>query len=311
MKKLNIDTILIEMSPYSLLIFLLLKNQKEWEKTLFIFNEGINLTIIEKFKKNFKNVYVFKKANKKYKKIDICINYLKYIIFLRKVPKNVNIYSKLNLIISYPFKKLEKNYIEEGKANPYYFHEKNKEIKKIKKIYLTENAKIKEFLKNKIERIDLKELWNKKSQEEKKKILELYNVKKDEIENLNGKKNILLTQPIEEHGSISEEYKVNLYKKILKGFKMKDTIIKKHPRDKTDYEQYFEEATVLNSVFPIEILDFLEVEFENVITLCSTGALNIKAKNLYYWGTEFDEKLEKEFGKVKNITILGGKESVK
>lgn len=92
---------------------------------------------------------------------------------------------------------------------------------------------------------------------------------------------------------------------------MEDRIIKKHLCDKTHYEQYFEEATISNSVFPIEILDFLEVKFENVITLFLAGALNIEVKNLYFWGTEFDEKLEKEFGKVKNITILGGKESVK
>lgn len=83
--------------------------------------------------------------------------------------------------------------------------------KNVSKIYLTKNENIPECIKHKVEIIDIQREWNKKTDHEKREILELLNVNNDNIEKLNDKPYILYTQPLSEDNILSENEKIELY----------------------------------------------------------------------------------------------------
>lgn len=172
---------------------------------------------------------------------------------------------------------------------------------KIKKIYLTGLAPIPEEIRDKVEIIDLRELWNKKSDIEKKEILNVFGFDRRIVNSIKNKKYILYTQPLSEDKVLLEDEKIELYSKILKNYDKNNVILKKHPREKTNYKKNFPDIEVINQVFPAELLSFLDIHFEKAITIFSTAALTDKKGNVDFYGTEIHPKLLKKFGSQDNI----------
>ena len=79
-------------------------------------------------------------------------------------------------------------------------------------------------------------------------------------------------------------------------------IIKTHPKEKTNYREYFPEALILDNVFPSEFFILFDVKFDKAITLCSTAALNLKdVKEIDFYGSEIHPKLLKAEGSYESI----------
>ena len=88
----------------------------------------------------------------------------------------------------------------------------------VKKIYLTGLAPIPEGIKNKVEIVNLKELWDKKSDDEKEEILNIFGFDKNIVNSIKNRKHILYTQPLSEDEVLLENEKIELYSKILKKY---------------------------------------------------------------------------------------------
>ncbi|WP_130890930.1 glycosyltransferase family 52 [Fusobacterium ulcerans] len=172
----------------------------------------------------------------------------------------------------------------------------------VKKIYLTGLAPIPEEIAHKVEIINLKELWNKKTLEEQNEILDIFSFDLNIKEKIKRRNMILFTQPLSEDGIITEKEKIELYSKIIRKYDNEKLVIKKHPREKTDYKEIFNNILVIEESFPAEIFDFLDIKFEKIITIFSTAALNLSQDiNIDFYGTEVEDKLLRYFGSFENV----------
>lgn len=176
--------------------------------------------------------------------------------------------------------------------------------KKIQKIYLTGILPIPKLIENKVEVVNIREVWKELSEVKREKILDIFNIKLEKLKYLNKLENkvLLITQPLSEDRVITEQEKIEIYQEILEKEKNKIIYIKSHPRERTDYLKIFSKYNIriLEKDFPLELLSFLEIDFLKVITLFSTAILSFKGKyEIEFIGTERYKKLYEKFGKIE------------
>lgn len=292
-----------------LLIFLLLNSEKP-EEIFWIFDDKIeirnktiksfkverNKGLFDLVKKSIKYYFYFKILSIKYNLKNLIVYGCDHII-------GAKFFLKRNkfILLEDGTQNYEKNTYKRSLKNRLFSIPVFGVYKNVEKIYLTGLAPIPEEIKDKVEIINLKELWNKKSKVEKEEILSIFGFNNEIINNLKGKNKILYTQPLSEDGVISEEEKIELYRQIIKNYDEKELIIKKHPREKTDYKTIFDKVEVLNQSFPAELFDLLDIKFKKAITIFSTAALLDKEIEIDFYGTEIHPKLVKKFGRIDNI----------
>lgn len=274
------------------------------DEDLFIFSSGIP----EPIRNNINHVYFpenryvpITKENLKNKTINwkhvYSILKLRLILFIKTFNKNVEVYGHGHLYYSFPFYEYKNTYvIEDGLSNYVYvkkpkynnsFKEKIKHFlgnlyvelsesygthKNIKKIYLTKKN-VPEIVKDKVEVIDMIELWNKKTDEEQNKLLEIFNLK-NVINELDENPTLLLTQSFNEDRLLPLDEQIEIYKKIINEQQNNNIIIKTHPRENKDYSKYFPNTKIIDNQFPLEILKCIDVKIKKIITLSSTSALH-------------------------------------
>ena len=311
--------LLILETIYSLFIYFLISSKKEIKETTFLVNSIFYENNIELVKK-LEEVILFNHKNKDR------LPFFKRIFYFWKIKleirgMNIEKYKKIygldhTLIGNYC---IRRNFIllEDGSFN-YNLKKisiKNKirniiygrnltlgQDKRIEKIYLTGLAPIPETIKNKVEIINLRELWNKKSEEEKKEILEIFCFSFEIIKKLKQRGEVLFTQPLSEDGILLENEKIEIYKKIIKNYDVNGLIIKKHPREKTDYKKFFPNIEILNQAFPSEFFDILDIKLKKAITIFSTAVCTIgKDVEIDFYGTEIHPKILKKFGSQEHI----------
>lgn len=171
--------------------------------------------------------------------------------------------------------------------------------KTVEKIYLTNNLckKVPIGLEKKVEIINLKKLWNKKSEEEKKIILDIFNFNDEILKKVDENTIMLFTQPLSEDNMISEEEKIELYFKILRKYNSQSVIIKPHPREKTDYSKYFSNCYVMKEKYPVEILELVGINIKKSVTIFSSAVFGLgKDIEIDFYGTEIHPKLFEIFG---------------
>lgn len=159
------------------------------------------------------------------------------------------------------------------------------DINKISK-YITTNDTTSNITKP-VEIINLKEKWNKSSENKKKFIFDFYNFNIDILKQYNSF-SILCPQALSEDNLISEEEKIEIYRRALDTIPQNEKIvIKPHPREKTDYKKIFPNAIVISKDFPMELADIAGIKFSKIYTVYSSVALHfpnskvvlIKVKN--------------------------------
>lgn len=238
---------------------------------------------------------------------------LRIILFFKCFNKNVEIWGQTHSPFSYMFYTYENAYIiEDGLMNysiePIETHKINRFIdlflhicgiyfldiretlgthKNIKKIFLTHECPF-ENIKNKVIIINMKKLWDEKTIEEQQEILQIFNVDKNKLEKINKDYPLLLTQPFSESGLISYDEEINIYKKLLNN--SKKIIIKPHPNEKKDYSKIFPDAIIINKEFPIELMELIGVNVNNIYTINSTAALNFKNSNIHIYSEKTSSK---------------------
>lgn len=322
--KIKIKKIVVENTTYSLLLYFLLENK--WKDSVFILTKNY-----------FDNKFLVK-MKKKVKVLETELPFIKKDSLVKKVLRYYfekiywNIFSIYNrkvlfygndaLEVSRFFRKNRFYIIEDGLVN--YESLKQNNIKKLRiknflklefkffipygieknveKIFLTGLAPIPNEIDHKVEIINLKELWNKKTMEEQSEILDIFSFDLNIKDIIKGKDIILFTQPLSEDSILYEEEKINIYKEIIKKYPKEKLIIKTHPREKTNYKEIFKEYLVLDNPFPFEIFNLLDVKFKKAVTLFSTAALGLdKDVEIDFYGTEAHPKIFSRFGSYNNI----------
>lgn len=299
------------------------------EKNLYLFNEDFSIKIL----KNIDSKIILKK----YKKIPKVIRWIfirKYLKnFLNEYKSKFegkDFYIQDHLMYSqFLLNNIQAKFflIEDGTINYTFVEDKIEEVikensilyrktylvekffsimgvsQKIEKIFLTGILPIPKSIEKKVELAKITELWDRLSSEEKRKVLKIFNIELNMIEKLKkSKKGILLiTQPLSEDKIIPEEEKIEIYREILLNKKVNKVFLKTHPREKTDYKKYFKEfdIEIIPKEFPIEILSFFNIEFEEVVTLFSTSVFNFKNKyKIDFIGVDNYPKLLEKFGNI-------------
>ncbi|WP_156144609.1 glycosyltransferase family 52 [Vibrio hyugaensis] len=168
-------------------------------------------------------------------------------------------------------------------------------------IYLQHPEKSPTDIKHKVKKLEIEKIFNNLTKEQKGIIFKLFSVPLD----LASGGTIILTQPLSEDGFMPERKKIDIYKSMLNG--NGTFYLKPHPREKTDYKRVLESdnVIVIDKKFPFELINFIGIKFEKVMTV-SSGAIY----NFHYpieavvYGTEQYPELVKPLGLVK-YQIIG------
>lgn len=150
-------------------------------------------------------------------------------------------------------------------------------------------------LKHKAVYVDLFKLWFSLEESKRSFINDLYKVSSLSIE----KDYVLvMTQPLEIFDGVSEEIKLEIYKKVCALYKDKIIVIKPHPREQTDYSSISDYT--LTSTYPSELIGFNSERLPSeVVTLFSTAAFVFFNSSKVTWLGPFDRRLEKVVGEIK------------
>ncbi|WP_299123939.1 glycosyltransferase family 52 [uncultured Winogradskyella sp.] len=138
-----------------------------------------------------------------------------------------------------------------------------------------------EVLKDKVKKLDIEALENGLTKTEK---LNVVNAFLDHNLNLvNEKKALIITQPLSEMDLMSENKKIDIYKSMVEDANKQDykVYLKTHPREKTDYYKIFGDSLILMPrLFPLEIFNLSEdFNFEIGYTYHSSALGHLKYCN--------------------------------
>lgn len=143
---------------------------------------------------------------------------------------------------------------------------------RVGKIYLTGMCPIPDALAGRAEVIDIRRLWEQKSEEEKKEIIGLFLPDGADALLFSGREIILMTQPFSEDGRITESEKISIYKALAAGYDEKKLIVKSHPREQTDYSACFPDAMIVNGFCPMELLTLIGLNVKTAVSFYSTAS---------------------------------------
>lgn len=145
----------------------------------------------------------------------------------------------------------------------------------VKEILVQFPEKVIEPLKKKAKKLELQKMQAALSADNRERILKIF--LRDYTPSLSdGKKLILVTQPLSEERYFSEDTKIKLYNDLLAKYAESYSVfIKPHPRELTNYKgKITGDFTEIPRDFPLEMMNLLEdMYFDLGITLYS-GALN-------------------------------------
>lgn len=327
----------IGVSLYSLFLYTLINNN--WQKSHYVLSDRIPLVIHKQLRSLNIEVYTQKTRQSK-KLIDKIINrilnnwdYLKYIIYSKNIKYN-NIYGNDEFFLSFKYRNKGINLIEDGpfnKESEKFF--KKRQVKQeqflinywlywrwrkylpygydnsVKTIYHTQNIELPQKISSKGITIDIKDLWEHKSESQKLDILKLFDISSATVKKLNSCKSVLVTQIL----PISDEEKIHIYKKMLldNNIEESDLLIKTHYAEKTRYKNYFPKAQIIDKPVPFQLFDLLGYLPQNILTISSSAITTFirPNTNIVFLGTEIDKRIVELYGIVKLDDLIGNNSS--
>lgn len=250
---------------------------------------------------------------------------LRIILFVKTFNKDVHIYGHAQTPFSYMFYENENsNIIEDGIMNYSHpiikTHEINPLIDKllhfcgiyflnaaeglgshenIQTVYLTQKNSH-PLIKDKVKIIDMEKSWNELSENQKTKILNIFNINYD-FTDFNDNV-LILTQPLSEANIMTFNDEMDIYYTMIKKFDEYTPLIKPHPRDKKNYREIFKDVEILDKNFPIELLNLIGFKPSVVCSIVSTALLNFEESKIYVYDGELkDEGLKKSRNDLLNM----------
>lgn len=149
----------------------------------------------------------------------------------------------------------------------------------VRTIYLTGILPIPEIIADKVELINLKQLWLQKNKKQQEEIARIFLPSGFDRELIRRYDVLLLTQPFSECSGeyFSEEEKIEVYRRLVSGYDESCIVIKKHPAETTDYSKYFPKACIIDLPSPLELLVFMGLSAKTVLSVNSTAIFGMDA----------------------------------
>ena len=276
----------------------MLTNDNKRKKSVFIFDVTFDENFVRYFSK-FYQCYHFKYKNRFSKLLQTILLFM-YFCFFKIFNKILVIYGQdhvdaAKIFFSKIFTKWKFYLLEDGAGNYVNIEEIKKHSKnynylvmgfnnRIEKIILTTTLKVDRYIRNKVVRVNLLKLWEKKSLKEKNIIKILYNLNDYDLSNY---KNCIITQPFARNGMMTYQEQLDLYRKIFYRYSPKNTFIKVHPLDDFLYNIYFPEYYIINGNIPMELLLLMNLSITKIITV-NSSVTNFNRKNITVEYFDFD-----------------------
>ncbi|XNT08527.1 glycosyltransferase family 52 [Vibrio cyclitrophicus] len=299
----NIKRLVYENTHYSLLLYLLY--DKEWaNRDYLLYGDRFDTKFIKRFSKHVSTCkfetsskICFRKSPIKY-----FFNRITEIIRFRHVEE---VYGNANTF-HIPFKRIKRNVVEDGHGTKaeienYFkgiYPNKLKEVIKVRQpikyrgpnSFIVSKSLVEGYnLNTELEFVDINESWNELCDSSKERLVSIFVGSVELTEKkIDQDSFLLLTQPFDNDGIMTEEVKLLGYEKIVREFKIneKHLFIKPHPRETSNYKKIFPKAKVLDGNVPFEFFNFLNVKFDNIVTITSSAAFHVdKSVNVIFMGT--------------------------
>lgn len=156
-----------------------------------------------------------------------------------------------------------------------------------------------------VTKLNIKDAWSTASERKKKFIFSVYGVSMEVLVSLmKGIENIVLTQPFSENGEMTENEKLSCYRYIIEtyGLNPEVTLLKTHPRERTDYGQIFKGYRICTLKIPVELMALVSANVRRVFTLTSTGAFMFHSFAEVVWlGSRISPSLRRLYGDVPDM----------
>lgn len=293
---------------YALFLYLSIKSKEEVEQTFFFFNDSIPIIVQKKYKNKkvlprkghvlftlFYSLYLQLLFRTKYRfvfKIPMYgQDHLPYAgLFLSRVvfyllEDGIGTYIEQRKMVKSKVKEWIRTCLFGININEIYSR------KYVEKALLTGMMDIPEYLHDKAVIIKLKECFILNDQDF---IIERLALSDDWNKNIGKCDVLLITQSFSECGRVTENEKIDLYKKILANYKGKSIVIKPHPIEKTDYSCFFKNISILPNYIPIQVLLYLGLCPSIIATINSSSVFEFKnISRIDWYGNEGMGKLWK------------------
>lgn len=286
--------LMITNSVFSILLYLMLG--KRIEETVFVLSDSFPKVLLSKFPNKIiiDNISNHNRIAKFRKHV-----YLRFSHDVRRLRRNArDVYGHDHLWFSSYFIDDKIIVFEDGLIN-YVFKRNHNFYKfirrsilrniepygaspKAKKIYLSGKAEIPKVIEKKVEIFDILSLWQRIENDRKEEINYLFGFESIDFAKSNAV-HILLTGPFSEAGWITENEKINVYKKILKHYSKSCIVIKPHPREKTNYSKYFPNYLILPNYLPFELIQLNGISIEKLITISSSASIGDNSRITDYY----------------------------
>lgn len=278
-------------TKWALLLYILYT--KDWEDTFYCFN--CESEVPDYFRDNKIRYFVYKKNNNSQIMLIRAFTRLRdefrYLFFIKKMQKQdgIHFFGDDDSILSKPF--VRKNFVvvEDGLAN--YTPENVQYLQKIDllgydckykvmgfdpiitKVLLSGAFVIPSILEKKAVAVDVKQFWQRKSEKEKTKILNVFNTTTDELKKYKADY-VLLTQNYDSYNINTQENELSRYQKILKNYPVGKVMIKPHPASIFNYKRYFPDYEVIPQEIPFELMALYN-DYSVLICINSTAAFTV------------------------------------
>lgn len=327
--------LLISPSLFTLFIFLLINER--WMYADYILQDRIPRSVIDNLRKlGLKVTYIrsgdsFGSSSfaKLLRGVIKNLEYLRVVLISKLRNKYKDVYGNDEVLESVPFRKYGIKLIEDGSFNLQsrdFFVTRVKKMHRflftrlfnsrdiysyvpygysccVNKIYLTHKNAVNKDINHKAEFVPIRDLWEKRSVEEKACIQNIFGITNQTAAMLSRFPYVLLTQPLgkNEGGFMKESEKIAIYSQLLKGIPLNKLLIKTHYAEKTNYRKYFRESLIIDQPIPFQFFELLDYRPSKVITISSSAALKYKSQScdIIFTGTEIDDRIVKMYGVVR------------
>ena len=198
---------------------------------------------------------LYRTSNYLYKKAESCYFFEEGVLQCNTPPS-----SKFELLIKKIYK-INTNFIND---------------KKILGVFLSDASKYPPDFQKKSIRLNICELVDKINQLDKMKIASLFLDSKLEFLLKTKKIIVVFSQPLSEDGYISENKKIEIFSTICKYMhSFGKVVLKKHPRDTTNYN--INDIEEIQGDFPSEIFSLIGIKFDYAIGICTSAIKTVNA----------------------------------
>ncbi len=140
-----------------------------------------------------------------------------------------------------------------------------------------------------VQKMNLKALWNQKTEEEKQLIGKAFHLDKQTLNLLSTKKIVLVTQPLSEDNIMTEQQKRSFYSDIMSNYPADEFVVKPHPREQTNWQSVFPNAPIISRQVPMELLSVM-APIDRLVTFYSTAGTDlVKPSHVDFYAKDFEK----------------------